>query len=261
MPIFENQFSEDGCSGVVADTFQDLDEIQDRIETFLRENLPLCSAFLPGTKDGSVKIRGEKELAVSLCKRLVALAYDKKVVFTFFNEDPDKRAKNRTLDMSIIPSVGTALIKVGPHFYDCEDQLYAIEAKRLPAPSRIGQEDRSREYVVSDWGNCKLMKKNRTGGIERFKEGLHGHEFKRSAMVAFVQREKPDRWFGAVNSWIQDLITSPIPCHRSKWTKDDLLLQISSDPNHGGLSEFESSHLRTNGAGTIKLRHYWIMLN
>lgn len=261
MPISENEFFESACSGVIAGTFEDLSQIQNCIEIFLRENLPLCSAFLPGIADGSIKRRGEKELAVSLCKRLIALAHNKKVLFTFFNEDPDKNAKNRTLDMSITPSAGTAFIKVGAYYYDCEDQLYAIEAKRLPTPSRVGQEDRSREYVVSDWNNCKSHRKNRTGGIERFKEGLHGKQFGRSAMVAFVQREKPDVWFDAVNSWIQDLIATPIPCHRSKWTKDDLLLQISSDFNHGGLSEFESSHLRAEGAGAIKLRHFWIMLN
>lgn len=138
---------------------------------------------------------------------------------------------------------------------------YVIEAKRLPTPSRAGQGDRTREYVVGEWNNFKSATKNRTGGIERFKEGLHGAAFDRSAMVAFVQRDTPENWLGRVNSWIQDLITNPIPCHQSQWTKDDFLLQISLNSTSCAVSEFQSKHLRANGAGFIKLRHYWIMLN
>src|ERR1035437_7133140 len=221
MPISEDDFLNDACSGVAGDSFQNLEQIQDRIETFLQENLPLCVRYLPGITDGSIKRRGEKELAVSLCKRLKALADDKHILFTFFNEDPDIERKSRTDDMSVLPSVGMAYLKVGAHYYDCEDQLYIIEAKRLPAPSRAGQGDRSREYVVSDWDNRNSPNKRRIGGVERFKEGLHGAAFARSAMVAFIQRETPDLWLARVNSWIDELVANPIPCHKARWSKAD----------------------------------------
>jgi hypothetical protein len=261
MPISENNFSDDACSGVAEQSFQDLDQIQDQIEIFLQENLPLCAKFLPGYTDGSVKRKGEKELAVSLCKRLKAFAYDKTVLFTFFNEDPDSKKKGRTNDLSIIPSVGTAYLKVGAYYYDCEEQLYIIEAKRLPAPSRAGQGDRSREYVVSDWNNRNSPTKNRTGGIERFKEGLHGGDFIRSAMIAFVQHGTSDDWLAKVNSWITELVTSAIPCHQARWDTDDCLLPISGSSAGAGLSEFQSKHLRANGQSHISLHHYWLTLN
>jgi hypothetical protein len=163
--------------------------------------------------------------------------------------------------MSVIPSVGTACLKVGAYYYDCEAQLYIIEAKRLPTPSRAGQGDRSREYVVSDWNCRNSPNKHRTGGIERFKEGLHGGSFIRSAMIAFVQRGTPDSWLEQVNSWIDELVRNAIPCHKACWTKDDLLVPISDSSVNAGLSEFQSKHLRPKGENPIKLRHYWLMLN
>jgi hypothetical protein len=154
-----------------------------------------------------------------------------------------------------------AYLRVGAHYYNCEDQLYIIEAKRLPTPSRAGQGDRSREYVVSDWDRRNSAKKNRTGGIERFKEGLHGGAFDRSAIVAFIQHETPDLWLVKVNSWINDLIANPVPCHKAAWNKNDLLVRVKSPSAAVSLSEFRSKHLRSAGASHIKLRHYWLMLN
>jgi hypothetical protein len=261
MPISENDFQDDACSGVAEQTFQDLDQIQNQIEAFLQETLPLCMKYLPGFADGTIKKKGEKELAVSLCKRLIAFGDDKGVLFTFFNEDPDINKKSRTDDMAVIPSVGMAYLKVGPHYYDCEDQLYIIEAKRLPPPpSRAGQDDRSREYVISDWEHCSYLKKSRTGGIERFKEGLHGGAFARSAMVAFVQQGTPDGWLEKVNSWIDELVGKTIPTHKACWGKDDLLRPLSGSAK-AGLSEFQSKHFRPPGRGHISLRHYWLLLN
>jgi len=261
MPLSENDFLDNACSGDVAETFQNLDQIQDKIESFLGKHLPLCVEHLPVYADGSVKRKGEKILAANLCKRLQAFAYDEKVLFTFFNEDPDIQKKNRTNDMSIIPFVGTAYLKVGAYYYDCEDQLYIIEVKRLPAPSRVGQGDRSREYVVSDWDNRSSPTKHRTGGIERFKEGLHGGAFLRSAMVGFVQSKTPDFWLTEVNLWITDLVSNAISSHKASWGKDDFLLQVTDTSVTAGLTEFKSKHLRSNGQDHISLRHYWLMLS
>ena len=263
MPISENIFLDDACSGVAAETFEDLDQIHDQIETFLTQHLPLCVNCLPGFADGSIKLKGEKALAVSLCKRLIAFAYDKDVLFTFFNEDPDVSKSNRTDDMSVLPHVGMAYLKVGTFYYNCEDQLYIIEAKRLPTPTRAGQGDRSREYVVSDWDARQSPKKRRTGGIERFKEGLHGGAFVRSAMIAFVQHETPANWLEQVNSWIAELSENAIPCHKAHWSKDDWLNPVATQPQGDGrkvLTEFLSRHARPNGKGAISIRHFWLVV-
>jgi hypothetical protein len=153
-----------------------------------------------------------------------------------------------------------AHLKVGAFYYDCEDQLYIIEVKQLPAPSRVGQGDRSREYVVSDWNNHNSPTKNRTGGIERFKEGLHGGAFIRSAMIGFVQRGTPENWLEQVNTWINELILNAIPCHKAFWSKDDLLRSAGHSAG-AGLAEFWSQHLRCDGKLPITLHHYWLVLN
>ncbi len=260
MPISENDFQINSCSGVASESFQDLNEIQDRIEFFLHESLPQCVKYLPGHGDGSIKRKAEKELAGSLCKLLQAIAFEKKVIFTFFNEDLDTYKKSRTDDMTAIPFVGLAYLRVGPFYYNCQDQLYVIEAKRLPAPTRAGQGDRSREYVVSDWNNCASPTKNRTGGIERFKEGLHGGNFVRSAMIAFVQQKDAAHWLSQVNSWITDLIIKAIPSHKASWNKDDHLIAVPCSPVVG-MSDFQSTHVRADKKVPITLRHYWLHLN
>ena len=260
MPISENEYLNDACSGGVAAVFQDLNAIQDQIEAFLHENLPLCVKYLPGFKDGTIAKKSEKDLAVSLWKRLNAFGFEKNTLFTFFNEDPDIKKKNRTVDSSVNLDVGNAYIKVGPHYYDCEDQLYIIEAKRLPPQfSGAGQEDRSHEYVVSDWEHRNNLKKSRTGGIERFKEGLHGGAFVRSAMVAFVQKETPQTWLEKINSWVNELIAKAVPCHKAKWTNSDLLVPVSG-ASHADLAVFQSNNPRSGTLNPISLRHFWLLL-
>jgi hypothetical protein len=214
---------------------------------------------LPGFVDGSITQKNETALVTSLCKWLQAFAQDREVLFAFFHEDPDSGGANRTDDMSVTPAVGTMFLKVGPHYYSCEEQIYIIEAKRLPPPSGVTQGDRSREYVVGNWQAHALDHKKCSGGIERFKEGHHGSTFHRSAMIAFVQDGTNADWIVQINSWINDLIASAIPSHEATWTASDRLVAALGNEEAERVHEYISDHSRAVG-GQITLRHFWLIL-
>ena len=187
MPLSEDELPHQACLGVAATRFEDLEQVQDRIEDFLREVLPKCRTSLRGLADGTIKKRNEKDLASSLCKWLGAFACEREAIFTFANEEPDKKCRGRTNDMALIPSVGIALLKVGSYYFDPDDHLYVIEAKLLPSPKgRAGEGDRSREYVIGNWAARNSPNKTFSGGIERFKEGRPGQLFLPSSIIPFL---------------------------------------------------------------------------
>jgi len=259
MPLSEDELPHQACLGVAATRFEDLEQVQDRIEDFLREVLPKCRTSLRGLADGTIKKRNEKDLASSLCKWLGAFACEREAIFTFANEEPDKKCRGRTNDMALIPSVGIALLKVGSYYFDPDDHLYVIEAKLLPSPKgRAGEGDRSREYVIGNWAARNSPNKTFSGGIERFKEGWHGQLFLRSAMIAFVMSGSLGDLRDSVNGWINDLINTPIPSHKANWTAADQLVPVHDDFAASGIAEFESENRRAGGTQPISLRHYWI---
>lgn len=260
MPLSEDELPDNACLGVAADSFEDLEQVQDRIEDFLSEVLPRCRTCLKGLADGTIKKRNEKDLASSLCKWLGAFACEREVLFTFANEEPDKKRKGRTNDMALIPSVGVALLRVGSHYYDPDDHLYVIEAKLLPSPKgRVGQGDRIREYVVGNWAERALIHKKSSGGMERFKEGWHGQLFRRSAMIAFVISGTISALHASVNSWIDDLINSPLSSHKATWGPTDRLVQKDDKSADTGVAQFTSLNARSGATPAILLRHYWII--
>lgn len=262
MPLSEDELPHHACLGVAATSFEDLDQVQDCIEAFLSEVLPQCRTCLKGLADGTIKKRNEKDLASSLCKWLGAFACDRKVVFSFANEEPDKKRKGRTNDMALIPSVGIALLRVGSYYYDPDDHLYVIEAKLLPSPKgRSGEGDRSREYVVGNWAERASPNKKSSGGMERFKEGWHGQGFLRSAMIAFVMSGTTAALHSSVNGWIDDLINTLISSYKAKWSAADRLVQVDDKSAVTGIAEFTSLNSRSGETPAISLRHYWINCN
>ena len=88
----------------------------------------------------------------------------------------------------------------GERLHTIYDPFMVIEAKRLPAPTS----DREREYVT---GKDKSSGRA-TGGIQRFKLGLHGAGNEIAAIVEYVQKHSVQTWFGQINQWISDLATS-----------------------------------------------------
>ena len=131
----------------------------------------------------------------------------------FKHESP--QSGTRTVDIGIHGTKEATVIGVRP--YSIYEPFLVIEAKRLPAPSR----DREREYVTG----TDRSSGGPTGGIQRFKLGLHGSNVETAAMVSYIEQHSPSHWHGAINGWIADLIgvTSTDGCvwsraERGGWT-------------------------------------------
>jgi hypothetical protein len=114
--------------------------------------------------------------------------------------------------------------------------IYCIEAKRLPT----GKKEREKEYVMGDGG-----------GIQRFKENLHGMNrigdlLERNGMVGYVQKKDFDHWHQKINEWI---IEDPT------WSNTEILQKVSFET----IARLESSHERIS-KHSLKLTHFWINL-
>ena len=68
---------------------------------------------------------------------------------------------------------------IGQTYHTIYDPFLVFEGKRLPAPVV----SREREYVI---GGAK-----KSGGIRRFKLGLHGAQQTTAAMVGYIQKSDP----------------------------------------------------------------------
>lgn len=131
--------------------------------------------------------------------------------------------------------------------YSEDDSFFSIEAKRLPTPGS----NREKEYVS---GHIKA-----TGGIERFKKGIHGSRLKYAAIVGYVQKENFDHWYLTINSWIGDLVTQESDCI---WSEDDKLKKQEGQSDEICVELFSenSRHMEGHAKEMIKLYHFWIDL-
>jgi hypothetical protein len=127
-----------------------------------------------------------------------------------------------------------------------------IEAKRLPAPSK----DREREYVT---GTNKVSG-TPTGGIQRFKLGLHGAQVQDAVIIGYVEKQSVQYWHATINQWITDLVTET-SSDGCVWKEADKLQQLVCD-NERATATTVSNHRRRNACRTrsIKLHHLWVVM-
>jgi hypothetical protein len=161
----------------------------------------------------------------------------------FLPEEPDESVKGRKIDFAPKPLGATIVIEGRRHTQF--EKLFPIECKRLPTPLGHGRDPR--EYVIVEGGT--------TGGIQRFKEGLHGASHSFGGMIGFIQDESCDHWFGCVNGWI----TALAQLESSRWSARDELRILHNDESVG-VSAYCSVHERTTAEGVIELRHAWIKM-
>jgi hypothetical protein len=164
-------------------------------------------------------------------------------VLQFRIEEPDERKKGRRIDMVPAPCDATIWIE-GRRYVDFE-ALLPIECKRLPTPK--GPDRDECEYVHSKYSS--------TGGIQRFKDGLHGGAHELGAMIGYVQEETAEVWHGRVAEWINELVKAG----QSGWSAADSL-QIERDDKTSGLAVLHSTHDRGNRLAKINLVHLWITM-
>jgi hypothetical protein len=182
----------------------------------------------------------EEELNAQLHNFLQSRAIEKFPMVFFQTEQ--RQDGRRRVDLSAKP---TRAVTIQGVTYKRYHPFLVIEGKRLPSPSR----DREREYVS---GGTEL-----SGGIQRFKLGLHGKDYATAVIIGYVQRGDLAQWKSVINGWIADLATG----QSSDWAATEILSPVGTK-NTCTRSRYSSKHLRTTGCKTtfIELSHFWIQV-
>lgn len=190
--------------------------------------------------------QGETRLTEHLCEYLNSAAYYSEVWdhVQFRTETTDETLAGRKIDLTVKPRAAVFIIEGRRHSQF--DALFPIECKRLPTPKGKGRDER--EYAFTESGT--------TGGIQRFKLGVHGaaHEF--AAMIGYVQERSPRYWLNQVNGWILNLSAGAKP----GWSDSDILELISED-SATGISSLRSRHGRAGRGEACELRHLWVKMH
>ena len=207
--------------------------------TTVRKTLQFVKSQLPRWRDMSGRpiVSGEEELNGQLCKYLNVAARRENFSMAYFHHE-ERQTGLRRVDLSALPP-DPAVIE--GRSYSVLDPFLVLEAKRLPAPTR----DREREYVTG--GDKK------SGGIQRFKLGLHGALLSHAGMIGYVQRDSFDDWFTSINLWIADLAESS-----PEWSQDDCLTSLTTDVANR-VASCVSVHERAEAeTKNVHLSHLWV---
>ena len=150
--------------------------------------------------------KSEPRLNLQLCKFLERRARNDFPMVQFVRRSI--QSGHRSVDVSVVAID-----------YSAYEPFIVFECKRLPAPSR----SREREYVTGE---------KRSGGIQRFKLGLHAPNLEVIGMIGYVQKHSAQYWYGQINEWIFKLSqgTTKDGC---VWNKNDRLDLLEENPSTG----------------------------
>jgi hypothetical protein len=208
---------------------------------FIAHDLPLWRDHPDRRKE-----HPETILTEQLCEYLNQASYLSGVWshLQFRTETADELQRGRKADLTVKPRVGAIVIEGRRH--TIFDAILPIECKRLPTPAGTDRDER--EYVFNRHAT--------TGGIERFKRGLHAGSHDLAGMIGYVQDQSCDFWAARVSEWISGLVASG----QKGWTVEDLPHVIRDDTGRG-VAVLRSSHAREGIATNIELRHLWIRMS
>ncbi len=219
-----------------------------KFRTFQLTIIVFIHQILPNWRDDPDRPneQSENKLNLQLCKFLDAHARNDFPMIRFDHEE--YQTGRRLVDMSASPAK-SILFEAKP--YTIYDPVLVLEGKRLPAPSS----SREKEYVTGS------TKEKISGGIQRFKLGLHGAKHNLVAMIGYVQDRSACHWQGKINEWISELVSRPIG-DGCIWTADETLKVFERDTSRG-IYSYRSSHIRTGDIvdSEIELHHLWITMN
>ena len=159
------------------------------------------------------------------------------------------QSSGREADIAVKPA-GT--IKVEGRAY-CEfEQLLPIECKRLPTPPDKRRNDL--EYVHGLLGH-------RTGGIERFKHGLHGPANQCALIIAYVQAESFAHWLALINARLALLAQNGTD--NGLWQPVEPLSSFTA-ADSADVHKFTSHHRRISPPScseSVDMEHLWLRMN
>lgn len=213
-----------------------------RSGTIVQRTIEFIYSQLPLWRDDPDRPQtdSEEDLNGQLCKFLNATSNDSFPMVIFHHEE--RQTGRRRVDLS---AASRTPICVGPRRHTIYDPFLVLEGKRLPAPSR----NREREYVTG--GETK------SGGIQRFKLGLHGEKLGVAAMIGYVQSQSTDHWFATVNIWLDELAASDED--GTRWEPDERLQKYTPDTlKYTSICQSAHSRMPVAAGRTIRLFHLWI---
>ena len=211
--------------------------------TFFRVVIDFIASQLPLWRDDPLRpvVAAETALTAQLCRFLNHATRRANLDHIVFQtEVPDAVAPSRTLDLAPAP-VGKP-IWIGERRYGYYDSLIPIECKRLPTPKRKKPERREYLYTLN----------GRKGGVQRFKEELHGGDHENGAVIAYVETQTNAAWFNTVNRWVGGLVRRSV----QNWAATDKLALLRND-QAGRVLLAQSCNSRKS-RGAITLWHIWI---
>ena len=208
--------------------------------TLAMKTLAFVQQQLPKWRDNPNRseVDAEEELNSQLCKHLNVAAPREFPMVHFSHEE--RQPGRRRVDLAANPVAPTL---IAGQKYSEFDPFLVIEGKRLPAPAK----DREREYVTGY--------EKRSGGIQRFKLGLHGSKLSNAAIIGYVQKHHCTKWFSTVNQWIMELVADS---NAVDWSGTDTLHSFV-DNHEKRMARCESIHSRIDSrSAQIQLTHLWI---
>ena len=217
-------------SGAVEDSL-----IQSTIE-FVWENLALWRDDPDRPQEAA-----EEALNAQLANFLGAKANREFPMVQFQHEQ--RQTGQRRVDLS---AKSTAPVIICGTYYSIYRPFTVIEGKRLPAPDPA----REKEYVTGG--------EKRSGGIQRFKLGLHGADHEKVMIIGYIQKGNPQGWKRLINQWILDRAAST-HCKNEHWSITEKLPDlIHVSPKK--TSRTTSLHSRKGGvvSPNLEITHLWI---
>lgn len=216
------------------------------LNTLIEETVDFVRKELPGWRDHVDRCDeiSEEPLNSQLCDFLDNRARRGFQMARFHHEQ--RQTRDRRVDIAAKLTQDTVIEAVP---YTIYEPFLVLEGKRLPAPST----PREREYVR---GTTK-----KTGGIQRFKLGLHGAQCEVAVMIGYVQNETLVVWRDRINMWISELATAS-PVDNEVWDIQEQLNDFREDAAVK-TAQSNSVHLREGDCirASIQLYHLWIVMN
>lgn len=215
----------------------------EKIVAFIEQELPIWR-----DRPERPQITDEGRLNEYLCDHLDSASRRQCFDSVRFCHEPSQAA-GRAADIAAKPA--QTIIVEGRKYYDFE-QLLPIECKRLPTPAESRRSDL--EYVRGKTGH-------RTGGIERFKHGLHGPTNQRALIIAYVQAKSFAHWLIVINARLAKLADDGVD--QAIWNPYEPLSNRNSDRD-SKVQRLKSCHRRLCppcSSDKVEMEHIWMLMN
>ena len=212
------------------------------IVSFIERELPIWRQ-----RPELFQVEDEPRLNQSLCLHLDRASRHGFDSIRFLQEPI--QGSGRNADIGALP---VNIITVQGISYHDYEQLLPIECKRLPTPSGSRRSDL--EYVHG-------MPGQRTGGIERFKHGLHGRENRHALIVAYVQGRSFAQWQTVINARLVEMANDGATAEL--WSPAEPLSEPTSSKN-AEVARLTSRHKRLQPPccfDSVDMEHLWLLMN